>query len=313
MFLTALCLALVRYMTAAGLIASASGWFSGSFSPADCTRLHLVPVILQLIANWGTQGLIVMKTFAISKHDSAVMTVLGLISLFCFPLQIFGTQYLRYSYLSDGRCTSYVHTQQGYYDSGTLYFAANLVFAAIASIISFGFVYSQTLNSPLSSLSSTLVGHGVPYIALTAFVNMLCLLGSLNLPGIRNVGWTLPNAVILIMSQHLALSSFELNALAGSERIPKPRYLDPESGRTKRKNNQIELRGINVQRDTVIRTEAENEEEHGRMSKATFTHGRGRRRSSFTDEGTEDSEKPRRLSDSFEQSSRHDLVLDVTR
>lgn len=117
------------------------------------------------------------------------------------------------------------------------------------------------------------------------------------------------------MSQHLALSAFELNVLARAERVPQPRYLDPESGRPKRKSSQIELTGIKIQRETVTRTEAEIEEEELRMSKATYTprSGRGRRRSSLTEDITDDSEKPRRLSDAFDQSSRHDLVFEVTR
>lgn len=113
------------------------------------------------------------------------------------------------------------------------------------------------------------------------------------------------------VSQHLAMSVSDMNILNRAERLPQPRYLDPEHGRPKRKSSQIELTGISIKREMITRTEADIEEEEVRMSKtAAFTRGKGRRNSSMSED---DLEKPRRLSDTFEQGSRHDVVFDVTR
>lgn len=87
--------------------------------------------------------------------------------------------------VQDGRCTSLVHTQQTFYDSGTLYFTASTyvldfvhplnrsisirsTFFGVAALLSTVFIYSQTVSSPLSSFTRTMLGHRVvsPFTSL---------------------------------------------------------------------------------------------------------------------------------------------------
>ncbi|KAG9016730.1 hypothetical protein FRB90_002368, partial [Tulasnella sp. 427] len=210
MFINAVLFAFVRYMGAISLATSAVGYFSHSFTPSECSRLHLAPVITQLLATWGSLGLILLKTYTISRKSNGVLLTLSLIAIFCIPLHVFGTLYLRSSSVIDGRCVSQVRTEWGYYDSGLLYFAANSVLSGVSLLFATGFIWAHTLRSPLTSVWKTLVGHGVPFIAAIALCNLLCVLACLNLPNIRNLGWTFPNAIILIMSQHLGLTNSEM-------------------------------------------------------------------------------------------------------
>jgi len=88
------------------------------------------------------------------------------------------------------------------------------------------------------------------------------VLASLNLSGIGNPGWTLPNAANLIMAQHLAISTFEAAGVG-------PQYhrnLNKWNDR-KRKNGQIEPRDIKVRRETITQTDIEGDEEDQRTSR----------------------------------------------
>ncbi|KIO20215.1 hypothetical protein M407DRAFT_30120 [Tulasnella calospora MUT 4182] len=271
-------------MGAISLATSAAGWFSHSFTPSQCTRLHLAPVITQLLATWGSLGLILLKTYTISRKSNGVLLTLSLIAIFCIPLQIFGTLYLRHSSVVDGHCISQVHTEWGEYDSGLLYFAANSTLSGVSFLFATGFIWSHTLRSPLTSVWKTLISHGVPFIATIAIANLLCVLASLNLPNIRNLGWTFPNAIILIMSQHLGLTNSEL--LYVFEEFDAPSMT--RSARRKRgeyRRGQAEMAGITVPTHTAPRTSADDLEmeiRDSRTSQYVVSVG-GRRHSSITE------------------------------
>lgn len=284
MLINAVLFALVRYMGAISLATSAAGWFSHSFTPSQCTRLHLAPVITQLLATWGSLGLILLKTYTISRSSNGVLLTLSLIAIFCIPLQIFGTFYLRGSSVIDGRCISQVHTEWGYYDSGLLYFAANSVLSGVSLLFATGFIWSHTLRSPLASVWKTLIGHGVLFIAIIALFNLLCVLASLNLPNIRNLGWTFPNAIILIMSQHLGLTNSEMLYVFEEFDGPSMNRIAQKKRREYRRG-QADMPDISVPTRNAPRTsgdDLEMEIRDSRTSRFTVSVG-GRRHSSITE------------------------------
>ncbi|KAG8914865.1 hypothetical protein FRC01_003881, partial [Tulasnella sp. 417] len=123
-----------------------------------------------------------------------------------------------------------------------------------------------------------------PFIAIIALFNLLCVLASLNLPDIRNLGWTFPNAIILIMSQHLGLTNSEM--LHTFEEFDTP----SKSRTARRKRNeyrrgQADMPGFTVTPQAVPQTPADDLELENRDSRTSqyVVSAGGRRHSSITE------------------------------
>ncbi|KAG8993762.1 hypothetical protein FRB95_003945 [Tulasnella sp. JGI-2019a] len=259
---TASLLLFLRCSNAIAFITSAAGFVSTSFTPASCSRYHLVPIVFQIFSGWATEIVLIFKISTLTRKSLGVLGSLSLLAFFSFPLQIFGTLYLRKSVFANGGCSSLVKTQWGYYDSGLLYFASHLAFDVYALLVSAAIAVTHGRRTPLEPLFRVLTIHGVPHIAVIALSDLLCTLASLNVRVVQGLGSTLPIAVIFIMTQHLALSTTEAmsygscgkGALTHRDLGSTDYYA--EDRRPQHQSSRIELigvrDGVEIQRNTIV-------------------------------------------------------------
>ncbi|KAF9042822.1 hypothetical protein BDZ89DRAFT_1059717 [Hymenopellis radicata] len=200
--------AMVRYLTIISLVSNGVGFFGKTFTDKTCKPFYMLPNVTAMLAGMAVQGIIYIRTCAISGRDVWVTRLLGLLLLLNLPVQVFGIVYHRDPSVINGNCKGKVLVP-GEPDWNIVYYLAHMVFDWVACCTAtFWLVWASrshnTFNIP--KFMQRVLRQGLLYTVAVSFANLWVVL-EFTAVITTGVGATLPLAVVLISAQHLVLGT----------------------------------------------------------------------------------------------------------
>ncbi|KAF8918949.1 hypothetical protein CPB85DRAFT_942553 [Mucidula mucida] len=161
-------------MSIISLVTNGIGFFGKDFTDASCKRFYMVPNVTAMLSGMAVQGIIFIRTWAISGRSVWVLRFLALLLILDFPVQIFGIVYHRSPHVNNGNCKAKVLVP-GDPDWNIVYYIAHLIFDWVACFIaSFWLVWGSRMNHTfnLSKFMRKVLRHGILYTAAVSFANL---------------------------------------------------------------------------------------------------------------------------------------------
>ncbi|KAG9080282.1 hypothetical protein FS749_008066 [Ceratobasidium sp. UAMH 11750] len=203
----------VRYISIVSLVVNGIGFYSTSFDMESCQKFRLIPPITKMLAGLASQGLIFMRTWAISRKSRLVLIVLSALCLVSLPMLIVGNVYKRAPFVKNGSCIA--KQINGTFNSAPLYYGAMSGFDLVACGIATYYLIDRSAGSVMSRFTKKVLQHGMMYAFGTTLVNIIVLLGVSHVKYVEKLGAFLSVAVTMIMAQHLVLATQSI-------RVPPP-------------------------------------------------------------------------------------------
>ncbi|KAG9095458.1 hypothetical protein FS749_010418 [Ceratobasidium sp. UAMH 11750] len=229
----------VRYVSIISLVLNGVGFYGSTFDMDSCRAFRLAPPLTKMVAGIASQGIIFLRTWAISRKSRTVLIILGILFVVCLPFLIVGNVYARAPFVKDGSCIA--KQAPGTFNSAPMYYGAMSAFDLVACALATYHLLDFTASS-MSTFARKVLRHGMIYAFGTTFANLIVLMSVSHVKYIEKLGAFLSVAVTMIMSQHLVLSTQDFNdtsstnisnnydpTLAGRPRDP--RSLGVESGK----------------------------------------------------------------------------------
>ncbi|KAG8681232.1 hypothetical protein FRC09_017661 [Ceratobasidium sp. 395] len=171
----------------------------------SCRKFRLIPPITKMLAGLASQGLIFMRTWAISRKSRLVLIVLSVLAIISLPMMIIGNVYERAPYVKNGSCLA--KQISGTFNSAPFYYGAMSGFDLVACGIATYYLIDRSAGSIMSKFTKKVLQHGMMYAFGTTLVNMVVLLGVSHVKYVEKLGAFLSVAVTMIMAQHLVLAT----------------------------------------------------------------------------------------------------------
>jgi len=195
-------LLLSRYLGLVALILTTSFYY-GSFTDGACRQFHITPGILQFIAGVVSQAAIFYRVTILSKCNKNVIGILAFLIIVATPLQAIAISVNRLPIVVSNQtttsgCLSLV--PRGRFDAGPVFYLTHLIFNFAATVLS---IYYLTVSADFNSLPKLLTKNGVCYIVFKIAIDMLSLLASLDIRGIKDMGSVVAILCALLVAQYL--------------------------------------------------------------------------------------------------------------
>ncbi|KAF7332242.1 putative Transmembrane protein [Mycena kentingensis (nom. inval.)] len=207
--------AMARYMSVISLTANCWGYFSPHFTVKSCKPFYMLPNVTCMLAGMAVQGLIFIRTYAISGRSKYALWGLSALLFVCLPLQVFGIFYHRDPLVQNGGCKGRVQTNHpNEPDWNIVYYSAHMVFDASACAIStFYIVYISRVNGQFraSRFLTKILRNGLLYTFAVVLVNLWVVLEFAGV-FVSGAASALPIAVVMIAAAHLILSTQNLHS-----------------------------------------------------------------------------------------------------
>ncbi|KAL5634084.1 hypothetical protein ACGC1H_006050 [Rhizoctonia solani] len=195
----------VRYVSVASLVLNGVGFYSSSFDAESCRKFRLAAPVTKMVAGLASQGLIFMRTWAISRKSRFVLIVLSILCIITLPMMVIGNVYKRDPYLKDGSCIA--KQAPGAFNSAPMYYGAMTGFDVIACGIATYYLIDRNSSSAMSKFTKKVMQHGMIYAFGTTLGNIIVLLGTSHVKYVEKLGAFLSVAVTMIMAQRLVLAT----------------------------------------------------------------------------------------------------------
>ncbi|KAF8714444.1 hypothetical protein RHS03_00251, partial [Rhizoctonia solani] len=232
----------VRYVSVVSLILNGIGFYATSFDIESCSRYRLAAPVTKMFAGFASQGLIFLRTWAISRKSRLVLIILSALCIITLPMMVIGNVYKRermfilpdslrlvidlkpYSacqkrvvciiqFVSrprlnrfrDNRCIA--KQNAGTFNSAPMYYGAMAGFDIIACGIATYYLIDLNANAAMSKFTKKVMQHGMFYAFGTTLCNIIVLLGTSHVKYVEKLGAFLSVAVTMIMAQRLVLAT----------------------------------------------------------------------------------------------------------
>ncbi|KAG9121007.1 hypothetical protein FRC07_003224 [Ceratobasidium sp. 392] len=195
----------VRYISIVSLVVNGIGFYSTNFDMESCRKFRLIPPITKMLAGLASQGLIFMRTWAISRKSRLVLIVLSVLFVVGLPMMVIGNVYERAPYVKNGSCLA--KQINGTFNSAPFYYGAMSGFDLVACGIATYYLIDRSAGSVMSKFTKKVLQHGMMYAFGTTLVNIIVLLGVSHVKYVEKLGAFLSVAVTMIMAQHLVLAT----------------------------------------------------------------------------------------------------------
>ncbi|CAE6485075.1 unnamed protein product [Rhizoctonia solani] len=215
----------VRYVSVVSLVLNGVGFYSSSFDAESCRKFRLAAPVTKMVAGLASQGLIFMRTWAISRKSRFVLIVLSILCITTLPMMIIGNVYKRDPYLKNGSCIA--KQAPGAFNSAPMYYGAMTGFDVIACGIATYYLIDRNSSSAMSKFTKKVMQHGMIYAFGTTLGNIIVLLGTSHVKYVEKLGAFLSVAVTMIMAQRLVLATQSIKVpppalehIAITDRVP---------------------------------------------------------------------------------------------
>ncbi|KAH7338289.1 hypothetical protein B0J17DRAFT_418438 [Rhizoctonia solani] len=195
----------VRYVSVLSLVLNGVGFYVTGFDEESCRKFRLAPPVTKMIAGLASQGLIFMRTWAISRKSRPVLIILSVLCIITLPMMVIGNVYKRDPYIRDGSCIA--KQRPGAFNSAPMYYGAMSGFDLIACGIATYYLIDRNSSAAMSRFTKKVMQHGMMYAFGTTLGNIIVLLGTSHVKYVEKLGAFLSVAVTMIMAQHLVLAT----------------------------------------------------------------------------------------------------------
>ncbi|CAE6527123.1 unnamed protein product [Rhizoctonia solani] len=186
----------VRYVSIVSLVLNGIGFYATSFDMESCRKFRLAAPVTKMFAGIASQGLIFMRTWAISRKSRPVLITLSTLCIITLPMLVMGNVYMREPAVTNGSCIAKQRT--GTFNSAPMYYGAMSGFDIIACGIATYYLIDRNSNGAMSRFTKKVMHHGMIYAFGTTLVNIIVLLGTSHVKYVEKLGAFLSVAVRLI-------------------------------------------------------------------------------------------------------------------
>ncbi|GAB1521222.1 hypothetical protein RhiTH_004313 [Rhizoctonia solani] len=195
----------VRYVSVVSLILNGIGFYATSFDIESCSRYRLAAPVTKMFAGFASQGLIFLRTWAISRKSRVVLIILSALCIITLPMMVIGNVYKREPHVKNGSCIA--KQNAGTFNSAPMYYGAMAGFDIIACGIATYYLIDLNANAVMSKFTKKVMQHGMFYAFGTTLCNIIVLLGTSHVKYVEKLGAFLSVAVTMIMAQRLVLAT----------------------------------------------------------------------------------------------------------
>ena len=198
----------VRYVSIVSLVLNGIGFYSNTFDIESCRKFRLAPPVTKMIAGFASQGLIFLRTWAISRKSRTVLIFLSIMCVITVPMMVIGNVYKRDPFIKKGtqKCIA-KQLDETAFNSAPMYYGAMAGFDIIACAVATYYLIDRNSGSTMSKFTKKVLQHGMMYAFGTTLVNIVVLLGTSHVRYVEKLGAFFSVAVTMIMAQHLVLAT----------------------------------------------------------------------------------------------------------
>ncbi|CAE6442077.1 unnamed protein product [Rhizoctonia solani] len=186
----------VRYVSVASLILNGIGFYATSFDQESCSRYRLAAPVTKMFAGLASQGLIFLRTWAISRKSRLVLIILSFLCITTLPMMVIGNVYKREPHVKNGSCIA--KQNAGTFNSAPMYYGAMAGFDIIACGIATYYLIDLNANSVMSKFTKKVMQHGMFYAFGTTLCNIIVLLGTSHVKYVEKLGAFLSVAAVSV-------------------------------------------------------------------------------------------------------------------
>ncbi|CAE7066238.1 unnamed protein product [Rhizoctonia solani] len=215
----------VRYVSVLSLVLNGIGFYASGFDLESCRKFRLAAPVTKMFAGLASQGLIFMRTWAISRKSRFVLVVLSTLCVITLPMMVIGNVYKRDPYVKNGSCIA--KQAPGAFNSAPMYYGAMSGFDVIACGIATYYLIDRNSSAAMSKFTKKVMQHGMIYAFGTTLGNIIVLLGTSHVKYVEKLGAFLSVAVTMIMAQRLVLATQSIKVpppalehIAITDRVP---------------------------------------------------------------------------------------------
>ncbi|KAG9126618.1 hypothetical protein FRC07_002768 [Ceratobasidium sp. 392] len=233
---------MVRYVSIVSLILNGVGFYGTTFTDESCEAFRLAPPVTKMFAGIASQGIIFLRTWAISRKSRTVLIILSVLFVMCLPFLVLGNVWMRNPYVKNGSCIA--KQAPGTFNSAPMYYGAMSGFDLVACGLATYYLLDFTASS-MSAFTRKILRHGMTHIKIyafgTTFANIVVLMAVCHVKYIEKLGAFLSVAMTMIMAQHLVLDTQNFNDNSSTINVPSshdptlarqhPKSLGVESGK----------------------------------------------------------------------------------
>ncbi|KAF8603713.1 hypothetical protein BDV93DRAFT_158546 [Ceratobasidium sp. AG-I] len=151
----------VRYVSIASLVLNGVGFYSTSFDDESCRKFRLAPPVTKMVAGIASQGLIFLRTWAISRKSRVVLIFLSTLCIATLPMMVIGNVYKRAPFVKEGTGTCIAKQEEGSFNSAPLYYGAMSGFDLIACGVATYYLIDRNSSSVMSKFTKKVLQHGM--------------------------------------------------------------------------------------------------------------------------------------------------------
>ncbi|QRV91421.1 hypothetical protein RhiJN_19439 [Ceratobasidium sp. AG-Ba] len=211
---------IVRYVSIVSLVLNGVGFYGTTFDLESCRAFRLAPPLTKMFAGIASQGIIFLRTWAISRKSRTVLIILSVLFVVCLPFLVLGNVYARGPYVTKGSCIA--KQAPGTFNSAPMYYGAMSGFDMVACGIATYYLLDFTASSA-SRFTRKVLRHGMIYAFGTTFANIIVLMAVCHVKYIEKLGAFLSVAMTMIMAQHLVLSTQNFNGTSSTNNVSSSR------------------------------------------------------------------------------------------
>lgn len=201
----------VRYVSIASLVLNGIGFYSTDFDVESCRKFRLAPPVTKMIAGLASQGLIFLRTWAISRKSRVVLIFLSGLCVATLPMMVIGNVYKRGPFIKNGSCIA--KQPEDAFNSAPLYYGAMSGFDLTACGVATYYLIDRNSSSIMSRFTKKVLQHGMMYAFGTTVANIIVLMGVSHVKYVEKLGAFLSVAVTMIMAQRLVLATQSIRVL----------------------------------------------------------------------------------------------------
>ncbi|KAF8686307.1 hypothetical protein RHS04_00246 [Rhizoctonia solani] len=149
----------VRYVSVVSLILNGIGFYATSFDIESCSRYRLAAPVTKMFAGFASQGLIFLRTWAISRKSRVVLIILSALCIITLPMMVIGNVYKREPHVKNGSCIA--KQNAGTFNSAPMYYGAMAGFDIIACGIATYYLIDLNANAVMSKFTKKVMQHGM--------------------------------------------------------------------------------------------------------------------------------------------------------
>ncbi|KAJ7676509.1 hypothetical protein DFH06DRAFT_1291529 [Mycena polygramma] len=201
---------LVRYIGLIAIIIGNTGFFYHGFSKEACHRFYWLAPIFKLILYTVSQGILAIRTYAVSRKSPVVLRILVVLFVLCAVPELISVFWKRVSFQTNFNCTS--GNLPGI-KIASLFNVGALVFDLVTMVITSVYLwkFSNSSRTSFSQLTRMMLHDGLMYfIALTAMNAVNIIFFQNNDEVLQPSATTLGYAATMIFSGRFILNLSEL-------------------------------------------------------------------------------------------------------